>query len=164
MSSEIPIDKKYEILVQICRASHFAWREAVQRCCPDVDPEEVVNQMWDVTGVQTAEAYLKRLDPSRDLAEQVAACIVWSSQCMGEDAHTEPGDRPGEHRVRHDACPWYAWHQKHGLLGEDRPGCDRWFDAAIRTINDRLGRNLRFKTLSALPDGDSCCSRVLWEE
>jgi hypothetical protein len=164
MSADIPVEKKFQILVEICRASHFAWREAVTRCCPDVDPQTVVNEMWDITGVQTAESYLKRIDPAQDLAEQFAACIVWSSVCMGEDACVEAGERPGEHRVRHDRCPWHRWHDKLGLLAEDRSGCDRWFEAAVRTVNERLGRKLRFRTLSALPDGDQCCRRVLWEE
>ena len=67
MSADIPIEKKYRILSEICRASHFAWREAVVRRCPDVDPSEIVNEMWEITGVQTGEAYLKRLDGSGDL-------------------------------------------------------------------------------------------------
>ena len=164
MSSELPIDKRFEALVEICRASHFAWREAVTRCCPDVDPTEVVNTMWEITGVQTAEAYLKRLDPSQDLAAQFAACIVWSSVCMGEDAAVEAGEQPNEHRVRHISCPWHRWHESRGLLDEDRPGCDRWFEAAIRTINQRLGTRLRFRTITALPDGGECCLREIWEE
>jgi hypothetical protein len=164
MSLNIPVEKKFAILVEINRASHFAWREAVLKCCPDVDPQQVVNEMWHITGVETAEAYLKRLDPSRNLAEQLAECIVWSSQCMGEQAHAETGERPGEHYVQHDQCPWHRWHDKKGLLAEDRPGCDRWFEAMIKTVNDRLGSRLRFKTVSALPESGDCCLRVIWEQ
>ena len=79
MSEEIPVEKRFRILVEICRASHFAWREAVARRCPGIDPAVVVNEMWDVTGVQTAESYLAHLDPAGDLARQVAASVVWSS-------------------------------------------------------------------------------------
>jgi hypothetical protein len=164
MSSDIPIEKRFKILSEITRASHFAWREAALRCCPGVAPQAVVNEMWDITGVQTAEAYLRRLDPERDLARQMASSIVWSSQCMGEDAHLEEGDRPEEWRVRHRACPWHRWHDERDLLAEDRPGCDRWFEAMVRTVNERLGTRLRFETLSALPDGDDCCLRKIWEE
>ena len=64
MSSDVPIEKKFRILVEITRASHFAWREAAIKCCPDVDPRKLVNEMWDITGVRTAEAYLKHLDPT----------------------------------------------------------------------------------------------------
>ena len=136
MSRDVPIEKKFEILVEITRASHFAWREAVLRRCPEVDARAVVNEMWDITGVQTGESYLKRLDPSMSLPKQIAESIVWSSQCMGEDARLEEGDKPGECFVRHVSCPWHRWHDKHGLLSEDRPGCDRWFQAALRTINE----------------------------
>jgi hypothetical protein len=164
MSADIPVEKKFEILVEITRASHFAWREAALRLCPELDPRELVNEMWEITGVQTAEAYLKRLDRSRDIAEQIAESIVWSSVCMGEDAHVERGDGPGEYRVRHDDCPWHRWHSKLGLLPEDRPGCDRWFQAMIRTVNEKLGTRIRFETVSALPDGGDCCYRKIWSE
>jgi hypothetical protein len=164
MSSEIPIEKKFRILVEITRASHFAWREAALKCCPDVDVRELVNEMWDITGVRTAEAYLKHLDPSGDLVRQVAESIVWSSQCMGEDVLLEQGNAPGEYFVKHRACPWHRWHEDLGLLSEDRPGCDRWFQATFRTINEKLGTSLRFETLSALPEGSDCCLRRIWRE
>jgi len=163
MSEEIPIEQRFRVLVEICRASHFAWREAVARRCPGIDPAQVVREMWEITGERTAEAYVGRLDPSGDLAEQVASCIVWSSLCMGEQARVESGGEGGW-LVRHDACPWKRWHERHGLLAEDRPGCDAWFAATLRGINDRLGCRLRFETLSALPDGDDCCLRRIWRE
>jgi hypothetical protein len=162
--TDIGIEKKFAALVEICRASHFAWREAALRCCPNVDERRLVNEMWDITGVQTAEAYLKRLDPSMDLPRQIAACITWSSQCMGEDARLEAGNRAGECFVKHVNCPWHRWHEERGLLAEDRPGCDRWFEATIRTINEKLGVAVRFETLSALPDGDDCCLRRIWQD
>ena len=91
MSSDVPIEKKFRILVEITRASHFAWREAAIKCCPGVDPGELVNEMWEITGVRTAEAYLKHLDPAGDLVGQVAESIVWSSQCMGEEVLARAG-------------------------------------------------------------------------
>jgi hypothetical protein len=162
MSEPIPVEKRFRILVEITRASHFAWREAVTRLCPDVDPTDVVNEMWRITGVQTAQAYLDRLDPEGDLARQVAASIVWSSQCMGEDAELEIGEDGAF--VVHSACPWCRWHEREALLAEDRPGCDEWFRSTIDTINARLGTALRFETLSALPDGAPACRRRIWDD
>ncbi len=164
MSDDIPIEKRFKVLVEITRASHFAWREAVQKCCPDIDPVEIVNEMWEITGVQTGTAYLKHIDPDGDLPRQVAASIVWSSQCMGENAKLEEGEAPGEWHVVHDGCPWHRWHAERDLLAEDRPGCDRWFAAAIRTINEHLGTSLTFETIASLPDGDDCCRRRIREE
>jgi hypothetical protein len=164
MGAEIPIEKKFEILTQITRASHFAWREAALRCCPGVDPRTLVNTMWDITGVQTGKAYLKRLDPKGDLAKQVAAAIVWSSQSMGEDAVLVEGEKPGEWLVKHEGCPWFQWHERLGLLPEDRPGCDAWFAATLRVINEKLGTDVRFETTHALPDGDGHCLRRVWVE
>jgi hypothetical protein len=161
---EIPVEKKFRVLVEISRASHFAWRDAVVRCCPDVDPGKIVDEMWAITGEQTGRAYLKHLDPAGDLAKQIASSIVWSSQCMGEDAWLEEGEKPGEYLVRHTACPWRDWHARRGLLAEDRPGCDRWFETAFHAVNEALGSKLRFETRSALPDGDDCCLRRIWVE
>jgi hypothetical protein len=158
----IPLQKRFDALCQITRAQHFAWREAVAELCPGVDPAEVVGKMWEITGRQTAQAYLKRLDASRPLAPQVAASIAWSSQCMGEDAHVETsGD---EAFVRHEACPWFDWHSRLGLLAEDRPGCDLWFRTTVDEINRALGTKLRVETLGTLPDGDAGCVRRFWVE
>jgi len=164
MSRGPSIEKRFKVLVEIARASHFAWREAVARCCPEVDPARVVQEMWAITADATARSYVPRIDVEQDVARQVAECIVWSSVCMGEDASVEPGERPGEWLVRHVACPWHRWHERHGLLAEDRPGCDRWFEATLESINERLGTRLRFETVSALPDGGECCLRRIWDE
>ena len=164
MGTEISVEKKFRVLVEICRASHFAWREAIVRCYPDIAAAKIVDEMWAVTGEQTGRAYLRQIDSSDNLAKQIASSIVWSSQCMGEDARLEEGEKPGEYFVRHVACPWHEWHEKRGLLAEDRPGCDRWFKSAFRTVNEELGSKLRFETLSALPDGDECCLRRVWED
>jgi hypothetical protein len=161
--ADIPVDKKFAVLCEITRAQHFAWHEAVRQLCPGADLAAVVNRMWELTGAETGRAYLKRLDSSKPLAPQVAASIVWSSQCMGEDATLEPG-AGDEAFVRHRDCPWLHWHRRLGLLGEDRPGCDLWFAATVRTVNAALGSKLRCETREALPDGGSCCLRRFWVE
>ncbi len=158
-----PIDKRFAVLCEIVRAQHFAWRQAAAELCPEVDPAEVVHRMWDLTGRQTAAAYLRRLDPAEPLAPQVAESIAWSSRCMGEDALVEPGEGD-EAYVRHRDCPWKRWHEKNGVLGECRPGCDSWFGATLATVNEKLGARLRFETLEALPEGGPSCLRRLWTE
>ncbi len=160
---QIPIDKRFAVLCKITRAQHFAWREAVAELCPGVDTAEVVNRMWELTGVGTGQAYEGRLDLERPLAPQIAASIVWSSQCMGEDAAVEPGEGD-EAFVVHADCPWVHWHRKLGLLPEDRPGCDAWFQSTLDTVNAARGTSLRFETLESLPEGGSCCRRRIWSE
>jgi len=160
--NEVPVEKRFAVLCDIARAQHFAWREAVRQCCPDVDTSDVVGRMWRITGEQTARAYLKRIDPDQPLAPQVARSIAWSSQCMGEDAVVEEdGD---EARVRHHDCPWFHWHQKLGLLAEDRPGCDAWFGTVVDDVNQQCGTNLRFETVETLPEGGAVCLRRFWVE
>jgi hypothetical protein len=160
--SETPLEKRFAILCQIVRAQHFAWRSAVVQQCPGVDPAAVAERMWQITGGDTAKAYLKHIDPDEPLASQVAASIAWSSQCMGEDAVTEESEDGREAFVRHNSCPWKNWHERMNLVSEDRPGCDAWFAATIDGINRALGTCLRFETLETLPEGGTSCLRRLW--
>jgi len=157
--AEIPIEKRFRILSDILRAQHFAWRAAASEHCPGTDPRDLVVRMWEVTGDETARAYLKRLDPEAPVAPQVARSIVWSSRCMDEEAAVEQGASPGEAYVRHRACPWRDWHERMGLLRECRPGCDAWFGRTVLRINEALGCSLSVETLEALPDGDTSCLR-----
>ena len=159
---EPSLETRFRVLCEIVRAQHFAWREAVRELCPGVDPAVVGKRMWKITGAQTAQAYLKRIDPARPLAPQVAASIVWSSRCMGEDAHLEVTPGKDEAFVRHADCPWVHGHKRRGLLAEDRPGCDTWFVSTVDEINRALGTRLRVETLGTLPDGDGSCLRRFW--
>ena len=53
---DIPIEQRFKVLCEIVRAQHFAWREATLAMAPDLDPIELTNEMWRITGVQTAKA------------------------------------------------------------------------------------------------------------
>ena len=90
MSNDLPIEKKFRILVEITRASHFAWREAALKRCPDVDPGELVNEMWDINGQREVRDPLairdalrpsrrRRLLPAEDLArgEVSSSPVFW---------------------------------------------------------------------------------------
>ncbi len=90
---DLPTEERFRVLCEITRAQHFAWREAALALAPQLDPVELTKQMWKLTGVQTAKAYLRRLDKSKPLAPQVARCIAWSSACMGEDVTVEKAAR-----------------------------------------------------------------------
>jgi hypothetical protein len=156
--ADTPLETRFAVLCQIVRAQHFAWREAVRQACPDVDPAEVVDRMWALTGEGTAASYLEHLDPSAPLALQAARSVAFSSRCMGEDASVEEG-QDGEALVRHADCPWFHWHKRKGLLAEDRAGCDRWFQETTAGLAKALGVRLQVETLATLPDGDDSCLR-----
>jgi len=160
--SETPIERKFHILAQITRASHFAWRQAVAEMFPDADIEAVVYRMWEITGVETGQAYLRKIDPDKSLPLQVAASIVWSSDSMGETAELVKGENANEAFVKHTGCPWFEWHQRLGLLPEDRSGCDKWFELLIDTINKKLGTKLKFETIESLPEGGNTCLRRIY--
>ena len=161
---DLPVEKKFQFLCQITRASHFAWREAVVQMCPGMDIQKVVNRMWEITGKETAKSYLKRLDLSKPLPRQIAESIVFSSQTMGEDAKVREGESEDEAFVVHDACPWMFWHERLNILHEDREGCDAWFKATVEEIARATGINLKVETLKSLPDGDEVCLRRFWVE
>ena len=160
---DIPIEKRFKVLCEIVRAQHFAWREAVLLRAPDLDPVELTNKMWEITGIQTAETYLKHIDRDKPLAVQVAQSIVWSSICMGEDATVEQGEGD-EAFVRHGDCPWFHWHKKLDIMAEDQPGCDTWFNHVVAGINKSLGSNIKVETQCSLPGGDDCCRRRIWAD
>jgi hypothetical protein len=160
---DIPLETRFKVLCEIVRAQHFAWREAALALAPGLDPQKLTNKMWEITGVQTAKAYLKRLDPKKPLSPQIAHSIAWSSVCMGESATVEAG-AGDEAFVRHADCPWFHWHKRLNILKEDRPGCDRWFFTAVAEINKALGTDVKIETQSSLPDGDGCCLRRIWME
>ncbi|MHC4413654.1 MAG: L-2-amino-thiazoline-4-carboxylic acid hydrolase [Planctomycetota bacterium] len=160
---DVPTEERFKALCEITRAQHFAWREAALALAPQLDPQELIRKMWEITGVQTARAYLKRLDPGKPLALQVARCIAWSSACMGEDITVDQG-HGDEAFLRHHDCPWFHWHRKLDLLEEDRPGCDTWFFTVVAEINEALGTRIRIQTKSALPEGGACCLRRIWVE
>jgi len=160
---DIPLEKRFKVLCDIVRAQHFAWREAALSLAPELDPVELTNRMWELTGRQTAQAYLKRLDPHQPLARQVAEAIAFSSQCMGEDAQVEDG-QGDEAFVRHADCPWFHWHKRLDLLREDQPGCDTWFNVTVAEINRALGTRIRVETQASLPGGGNCCLRRIWVE
>jgi hypothetical protein len=162
--TSIPVEKKFAVLTEIARAQHFAWHQAVHELFPGADMAAVTNRMWEITGHDTAKAYVKRLDRSKPLAPQLAASMVWSSQCMGEDAVMEVSADGQEAFVRHHDCPWFHWHKRLGLLPEDRPGCDLWFTTTVQDVNAALGTKIRVETKEALPDGGSCCLRRFWVE
>jgi hypothetical protein len=162
MSIEIPIEKKFQILCGIARAQHFAWREACTQICPEKDTSEFTYKMWEISARDTGRAYVKMINQNNSIPEQIAESIVKSSITMGEDAKIIKGEQDVEYFVRHDACPWFEWHNRLGLLPEDRPGCDMWYFKTVEYINEKLGTNVKIETTKALPDGDDCCLRRIW--
>ena len=158
------IEKKYAVLANIMRASHFQWRRTALAVNPNIDPIDLVNRYWDEVGKDTAQYYVRMIDPAGDLAEQFAALFVSSSVIMGEDAEEIAQSAAGREQVRHNSCPWYDWHQREGLLAEDLGGCNHFLQVVVDGVNAALGTSLRFETVESLPGGGSCCLRQFWEE
>jgi 2,4-dienoyl-CoA reductase (NADPH2) len=159
---DIPLERKFEILSEITRATHFSWREVALLFIKDLAVQELVNKFWEITARETAKGYLKRIDPSKPLPKQIAKEMVSSSIIMGEDAKLVVGKDEDEAFVHHDSCPWYEWHTRLHILEEDQPGCDTWFFKTIEYINQKLGKNVKIETLKSLPKGDACCLRRIW--
>ena len=163
MEAEIPVEKRFQVLCEITRAQHFAWREAALAMAPDLDARELVNKMWEITGIQTARTYLKRLDPAKPLPMQLARSMAFSSACMGEAVKVEAGEGD-EAFLRHVDCPWFHSHKRLGLLEEDQPGCDAWMGSVVAEVNKALGTRVRVETKCSLPEGGGCCLRRIWED
>ncbi len=154
--------KKIKVMSAIMRAQHFEWRRAALALAPDLDPMELVRRFWSEVGADTARYYVGRIDPDKDVAEQVANLVVSSSIAMGEDAEYLGPDGDGRHLVAHNDCPWYHWHHREGLLEEDQAGCDRWLETTLEGVNEALGTSLRFDSVETLPGGAKRCLRRFW--
>jgi hypothetical protein len=160
---DVPIETRFKVLCEITRAQHFAWREAALALAPHLDPGQLTDKMWEITGVETAKAYLQRIDPKKPLAVQVAQCIAFSSVCMGEEVTVEEGEG-GDAFVRHHDCPWFHWHKRRGLLDEDQSGCDTWFRTVVAELNKVFASDIKVETQCSLPAGGDCCRRRIWVE
>jgi len=160
---DVPIETRFRVLCEITRAQHFAWREAALALAPHLDPKQLTNKMWEITGVETAKAYLKQINPKKPLSIKVAQAIAYSSACMGEDVTVETG-HGDEAFVRHHDCPWFHWHRRYGLLDEDQSGCDTWFRTVLVELNKALTSDVKVETQCSLPAGGDCCLRRFWVE
>ncbi|HAP31644.1 MAG TPA: hypothetical protein DCQ14_01105 [Firmicutes bacterium] len=162
--SDIPMEKRFKMLVQICRACHFEMRQAALELCPEMDPMEFVKRYWTIVGHDTSPGYIKNIDPSKPLPKQLANNFAFSAQVMGETSYVVEGKDDSEAFVKTDACPYYDWHKRYNVLEEDQPGCDAWIDAFVDDINKALGTNLKWETLKSLPAGDGQCLRRFYVE
>ncbi|MFQ5641386.1 MAG: hypothetical protein ACE5IR_25685, partial [bacterium] len=111
-----------------------------------------------------AKAYLKKIDKSKPVAHQIVQLIVDSSLAMGEKAQVTTGGNEHETYLEHLECPWFEWHKKYDALAEDQPGCDCWMATIVKDINEALGTNVEFETLSSLPTGGASCKRIFREK
>ena len=165
MSDDIPIGKKFNMLSQIQRASHFEWLEAAKHFAREGTTElELVKKFWEIVGRDTSDGYLRHIDPNEPLPRQIAESFVFSSQSMGEDAVLVEGADENECFARHNGCPWFDWHKRLGKLDQDLPGCDAWLESFMDIINEKLGTNVQRATIKSLPDGDDICLRRFWVE
>ncbi len=48
---DVPVEKRFDVLCEITRAQHFAWRKATLALAPDLDPQELTLKMWRITGI-----------------------------------------------------------------------------------------------------------------
>ena len=156
--------KKFRLLADIHRASHFEWRRTAMGLAPDKEPLEITKRYWTHVGRDTAKYYLKQIDREKSLAAEMARLFVSSSVAMGEDAEVLEDSSDGCAQARHNDCPWFHWHKREGLLTEDQAGCDHWLETVIEEINAALGTQLAFETVQSLPAGGCCCHRKFWEE
>ncbi|MFQ6015253.1 MAG: hypothetical protein ACE5NP_07410 [Anaerolineae bacterium] len=162
---EIPLEKRYDILNQIVRASHFEWLAAAKALAGEgVSELDLVLEYWEIVGHDTARSYLKRLNPNQPLPRQIAENFAFSSLCMGEDVVVVEGEDDQEAFVQHNGCPWYEWHMRQGKLEQDQPGCDKWVEVFMADINKELSSDVKWQTLKSLPNGDDVCLRRFWVE
>lgn len=160
---EPPLQKRFDVLTAIHRASYFQWLRTAVSLWPEASQRALVAAYWTEVGHDTAGNYLKHIDRSKPLPGEVAKNVVFSSICMGEDAALIGGEG-SEVYVEHKNCPWYEWHAKMNRLDQDQLGCDTWIQTLVSDINRDLESSVRWETIKSLPEGDDTCLRRFWSE
>jgi hypothetical protein len=158
---EPPLQKRFDILTAIHRASYFQWLTTAGHLCPEVSQPELVASYWEEVGHDTARNYLKHIDRRVSLPGEIARNVVFSSICMGEDAVLINGEGD-EAWVEHRGCPWFDWHVRMDRLDQDLLGCDKWIETLVEDINHELQGSVCWETIESLPQGDGICLRRFW--
>jgi hypothetical protein len=165
MEQDIPIEKKFNMLSQIQRMSHFEWLQAAMHFAkPGTTELELVKKFWEIVGHDTSKGYIKHMDTKKPLPRQIAENFVFSSRSMGEDAVLVEGENDKESFAQHNGCPWFDWHKRLNKLDQDQPGCDMWLEAFMDDINKKFGTKVKWATTKSIPKGDKICLRRFWVE
>ena len=146
------LEKDWRSMIFIAHDFFHRWRQVVEEKYGTDEAAVLVNRFWELVGVGTGEAYLKRGKGTDDLAAIVKA-MVRASLVMGESAKMEQSGE--DYLLIHDSCPWIDSSKDYGAPGQCQAGCDQWFETAIKTISPKIG----VKTESCLAAGQNTCTR-----
>lgn len=146
------LEKDWRSMIFIAHDFFHRWRQVVEEKYGTEEAAALTNRFWELVGVGTAEAYLRRGKGAVDLSAIVKA-MVRASLVMGESAKMEQSGE--DYLLVHDSCPWIDSFKNYGAPGQCQAGCDRWFETAIKTIS----QNISVKTESCLADGVDTCTR-----
>lgn len=145
-------ERDWESMLNINHDFFHCWRRAAEEKLSAKDANNLVMRFWELVGTSTGEMYLQRGGKPEDV-EKLAFTMMRASHVMGETAHMSlEGDTSV---LVHTACPWMDSFRDTGAPNQCQAGCDHWFQTTIQTISS----NLRVVTESALPAGDSTCTR-----
>lgn len=151
------LDRNWKTMILIAHDFFHNWRQAVCERYGEEVMEELTLRFWELVGKNTAAQYARAKIDGRDV-ERVARATARSSEIMGETVRVE---RDGEAwLLLHDACPWIDSYRRAGFDGKCRPGCHRWFQAAVQGLSP----DLTVDTLASLADGDKQCIRRFYKK
>jgi len=154
---EVPLEKKWKTMQDICRGFHFTWRKIVSEEFGPEKARKLILKFWEKTGEETGKLYLMKSKVDPEDVSTVAKAIVVSSLIMDEDAQIAEASKE-KAIIRTIRCPWWEWFRKLGIAGEEcKDGCDIWYESMLRVINPGF-ENL---TTKASPLGDEFCEHVL---
>lgn len=145
-------ERDWESMIRINHDFFHCWRRAAEEKLDPAAAHDVLMRFWELVGIGTGQMYLER-GGKPDNLEQIAFTMMRASHVMGESAHMAlEGDASV---LVHTACPWMDSFRDTGAPNQCQAGCDHWFQTTLRTISP----NLRVTTESALPAGDTTCTR-----
>ncbi|MDT3701410.1 MAG: L-2-amino-thiazoline-4-carboxylic acid hydrolase [Thermincola sp.] len=146
------LERDWRSMIFISHDFFHRWRLVLAEKYGQAEADDLVVSFWESVGVGTGEAYLKKGRDPENMHDIVEASVR-ASLVMGESAKlVQDGD---DYLLVHDKCPWIDSFKEYGAPGKCQAGCDKWFEAALRTISPKFA----VKTESCLASGDSTCTR-----
>jgi len=134
---EIPVEKKWRRLLNVCMDYYHTWREVVKEEFGYEKANELEIKWGKKLGEKTAEIYRKVGWIKPDDLSSLAKALVISMRILNEDCEALEEDK-NKIRIVHYHCPEYDEYEKRGVPGGCMSKCFAWYVATIQGINPQI--------------------------
>lgn len=134
---EIPVEKKWRRLLNICMDYYHTWREVVNEEYGSEKANELEIKWGKKLGEKTAEIYKRVGWVKPDDLSSLAKALVVSMRILNEDCEAIEESKNNV-RIVHYHCPEYDEYEKRGILGGCINKCFAWYVTTAKNINPQI--------------------------